>query len=545
MIITASEVKTSESKPKSFREPLVEDWISDSEDENETEFKSKQRKPSFAKVEFVKSNKHVKSPREFVKKVGNNKQVKYPRKNSQSPRDCDFYEKKMVGKPVWNNVRRVNHQNSKRISHPHPKGNFVPKAVLMKSSLKTLNTARQNFSKVAVSVNTARPINIAFSRPTVNCARPASYVFNKAHSQVRRPFNKYTTYKNSNFNEKVNIVKGNVTTAGPKAVGNLQQELEDKRELKFNLFSVSQMCDKKNSVLFTDTECVVLSPYFKLTDESHILLKVPRKDNMYSIDLKNVVPQGGSLVSLQKLQQMNLIFGIGGLDIKPALSFMRPFGCTVTILNTIDHRGKFDKKADEGFFVGYSTNSKAFRVFNSRTRIVEENLHVKFNADTPNITRSRPKWLFDIDALTKSMNYEPVVVGNQSNGNAGTKACNDAGKARVETVPGKDYILLPFLTKDPQLSSSLEDSSDAGFKTSEEEEKKDAGHPENEDNEIVYSDDDEGIGAEADMTSLDNNFPVSPILTTRIQKDHPIEQIIGDIHSAPQTRQMKKSLTNH
>ncbi|GKB57266.1 hypothetical protein Tco_0913452, partial [Tanacetum coccineum] len=55
----------------------------------------------------------------------------------------------------------------------------------------------------------------------------------------------------------------------------------------------SQMCDKKNSVLFTDTKCVVLSPDFKLTDESHVLLKVPRKDNMYSDDLKNVVPQGG------------------------------------------------------------------------------------------------------------------------------------------------------------------------------------------------------------------------------------------------------------
>ncbi|GJR85437.1 ribonuclease H-like domain-containing protein [Tanacetum coccineum] len=65
------------------------------------------------------------------------------------------------------------------------------------------------------------------------------------------------------------------------------------KELKFNLFSVLQMCDKKNSVLFTDTECVVLSLDFKLTNESHVLLKVPRKDNMYSVDLKNVVPQGG------------------------------------------------------------------------------------------------------------------------------------------------------------------------------------------------------------------------------------------------------------
>ncbi|GJV07361.1 putative ribonuclease H-like domain-containing protein [Tanacetum coccineum] len=75
---------------------------------------------------------------------------------------------------------------------------------------------------------------------------------------------------------------------------------------------------------------------------------------------------------------------------KPALSFMRPFGCPITILNTLDHLGKFDGKADEGFFIGYSTNSKAFRVFNSRTRIVEENLHVKFNEETPNIAGNGP-----------------------------------------------------------------------------------------------------------------------------------------------------------
>ncbi|GKA57353.1 putative ribonuclease H-like domain-containing protein [Tanacetum coccineum] len=73
------------------------------------------------------------------------------------------------------------------------------------------------------------------------------------------------------------------------------------------------------------------------------------------------------------------------LDRKPVLSFMRPFGCPVIIINTIYHVGNFDGKADEGFFVGYSTNSKAFRVFNSRTRIVEENLHVKFSEETPNI----------------------------------------------------------------------------------------------------------------------------------------------------------------
>ncbi|GKA85128.1 ribonuclease H-like domain-containing protein [Tanacetum coccineum] len=110
----------------------------------------------------------------------------------------------------------------------------------------------------------------------------------------------------------------------------------------------------------------------------------------------------------------------------PTLSFMRPFGCPVTILNTIDHLGKFDGKADEGFFVGYSLNSKAFRVFNSRTRIVEENLHIRFSESTPNVVGSGPDWLFDIDALTRTMNYEPIVAGTQSNGFAGTKASDNA-----------------------------------------------------------------------------------------------------------------------
>nr|GEV92358.1 hypothetical protein [Tanacetum cinerariifolium] len=84
----------------------------------------------------------------------------------------------------------------------------------------------------------------------------------------------------------------------------------------------------------------------------------------------------------------------------PALRFMRPFRCPVTILNTKDHLGKFDGKADEGFFVRYSLNSKTFRVFNNRTRIVEENLHVRFSENTPNIAGSGPNWLFDIEALT-------------------------------------------------------------------------------------------------------------------------------------------------
>ncbi|GKC55007.1 ribonuclease H-like domain-containing protein [Tanacetum coccineum] len=126
---------------------------------------------------------------------------------------------------------------------------------------------------------------------------------------------------------------------------------------------------------------------------------------------------------------------------KPALNFKRPFGYPVTILNTIDHLG------------------------------------------------SGPNWLFDIDALTKSMNYKSVVAGNQSNGSTGTKACDNAGKARMETIPGKDYILLPLSIQDPPFSSSSKDSSDAGFKPSREEEKKDTEDPGNEDSEVLSIED--------------------------------------------------------
>ncbi|GJU80882.1 putative ribonuclease H-like domain-containing protein [Tanacetum coccineum] len=245
-------------------------------------------------------------------------------------------------KPVWNNAQRVNHQNFAKKTHPCAKKNLVLRAVLMKSGL--------------VSVNTARQVNTAHSKTTVNAARPISYHFKITHSTVKRPIHKNTTFKNSNINQRVNTVKDKkFNTAKPKAVvnaGNPQIDLQDQgvidsgcsrhmtgnmsyltdyeeidggyvtfggnpkggkitkkctiktgnldfenvyfvRELKFNLFSVSQMCDKKNSALFNDTECIVLSPNFKLIDESQVLLRVPRKNNMYSIDLKNIVPKGG------------------------------------------------------------------------------------------------------------------------------------------------------------------------------------------------------------------------------------------------------------
>nr|GEY46241.1 putative ribonuclease H-like domain-containing protein [Tanacetum cinerariifolium] len=145
----------------------------------------------------------------------------------------------------------------------------------------------------------------------------------------------------------------------------------------------------------------------------------------------------------------------------PSIIFMRPFGYPVTILNTLDPQGRFAGKADEGFLVGYFVNSKAFRVFNNRTKIVQEIFHINFLENQPNVAGSRPKLLFDIDTLTQSMNYQPVVVGNQPNHNAGIQGNFNAGKVVKEVVSAQQYVLLPLWSTGSKDPHNIDD--DAAF----------------------------------------------------------------------------------
>ncbi|GJR49981.1 putative ribonuclease H-like domain-containing protein [Tanacetum coccineum] len=542
--------------------------------------------------------------------------------------------------------------------------------------------------KIGKNVNTARPKAVvnAVKGNNVNAVKASACWVWKPKTKV---LNHVSKHKQATINGIFNKIKetlivnaqgGKITGKSTIKTGNLDFEnVYFVRELKFNLFSVSQMCDKKNSVLFNDTECIVLSPNFKLIDESQVLLRVPRKNNMYSVDLKNIVPKGGltclfakatsdesklwhrrlghlNFKTMNKLVKGNLVRGLpsklfendqtcvacqkgkqhrascksktensislplhllhmdlfGPTFVKslmkkmyclvvtddysrftwvfflatkdetsgilktlieaartmladsklsttfwaeavntacyvqnrvlvvkphnktpyelfhgrtPTLSFMRPFGCLVTILNAIDHLGKFDGKADEGFFVGYSLNSKAFRVFNSKTRIVEENLHIRFSENTPNVIDSGPDWLFDIDALTRTMNYKPIVVGTQSNCFAGTKASDNAVQARKETEPIKNYILLPLWPADPPFSQDPKSSHDDWIQTFNIELLDDQNMPALEDINIFdLSRDNEDVGAEADINNLDTTIQVSPIPTIRIHKDHPLNQ---------------------
>ncbi|GJT23599.1 hypothetical protein Tco_0893536 [Tanacetum coccineum] len=181
-IVEKSKAKASEAKPKAVRKnngaPIIEDWVSDSKGENvsQTTIEKKTAKPSFVKIDFV---------------------------------DCKKVNQKQFQniKPVWNNAKRVNHHNFAKKTHPCAKKNIVPRAVLMKSGL--------------VSVNIARQVNAAHTKTTVNAARPMSYLSKTAHSTVKRPIHKNTAFKNSNFNQRVNTIKDkNVNAVRPKAVVN-------------------------------------------------------------------------------------------------------------------------------------------------------------------------------------------------------------------------------------------------------------------------------------------------------------------------------------
>nr|GEV75784.1 hypothetical protein [Tanacetum cinerariifolium] len=409
------------------------------------------------------------------------------------------------------------------------------------------------------------------------------------------------------------------------------------------------MCDKKNNVLFTDTECVILSPDFKLLDERQVLLSVPRKNNMYNVDLKNVAPSGGltclfantsldesnlwqrrlehiNFKTMNKLVRGNLVRGL------PLKNFENNHTCVTCqkekqhkasstkdktsgilkafitgIENLIDHKVKiircdngnefknkemnqlYEKegiKREFSFARTSQQNGVAKRknrtlIETTRTMLADSKLPTTFWAEAVNnacyvqnrvlVIKPHKKTPYELFyGRTPSLSFMrpfgyPVTIintldplGNQSNGSA--------GKAKVETVPDKYYILLPLWNQDLLLCSSSKDSPGDGFKPSREEEKKDVEDLGNEDSkvlsteeprvnqekdvnvnstnninivsqtdnatdtkdnvvdenivygcvddlnmpnleEIVYSDDDEDVGAEADMTNLDTNIP--------------------------------------
>ncbi|GJV67750.1 putative ribonuclease H-like domain-containing protein [Tanacetum coccineum] len=259
------------------------------------------------------------------------------------------------------------------------------------------------------------------------------------------------------------------------------------KELQFNLFSVSQMCDKKNSVLFTNTGCFHLSPDFKLADESqglgHVIFKMSNK-----------------------LVKENLV------------------------------RGLPSKRFENGqlvLLVLRESNTKA--------------------------SCAGPKWLFDIDVLTKSMSYVPVLVGTNSNDFTGTEESIGASHSSKETGSSQDYILMP-LWKD----GSLFDSSSKNASNDEPQPSSDAGKKDDEgvittarsngsqtepnmfslgDNATLKATHADFFGDETkvDMSNITTTYPVPSTPNTRIHKDHSLDHVIEDVQSGVQTRKMTRT----
>ncbi|GKA37992.1 ribonuclease H-like domain-containing protein [Tanacetum coccineum] len=368
-IVETSKAKASKAKPKAVRKnngaPIIEDWVSDGEEEYvpHAKIEKKTAKPSFVKIDFVKAKQTNKTNRKTAKQVEHNKQNTHiPRGNQRN----------------WNNMMS------------------------------------QRFRSTFEMINKACYVCGSFDHLQYDCDNHQRQINIK---KMVKPVWNYTQRHKADPRQSTNGLqdKGVIDSGCSRHMTGNMSYLTGFEEIDGGYVAFGG--NPKGG---------------KITGRD-IIKTVPRKDNMYSVDLKNIVPkrartsqQNGVAVRKNKTlieavrtmladSKLPTSFWAKAVNIacyvqkrvlvtkphnktpyelflrrKPALGFMRPFGCPVTILNTIDHLGKFDGKADEGFYVGYSINSKEFRVFNSRTRIVEENLHVQFSENIPNIAGSGP-----------------------------------------------------------------------------------------------------------------------------------------------------------
>nr|GFA61619.1 retrovirus-related Pol polyprotein from transposon TNT 1-94 [Tanacetum cinerariifolium] len=303
------------------------------------------------------------------------------------------------------------------------------------------------------------------------------------------------------------------------------------------------MCDKKNSVLFIDPKCIVLSSDFKLPDENHVLLRVPRENNIYIVDLRNIVRSGYltcvfakatldkasnieplvrpslSVLSANPYEEaVNTACYVQNrvlvtkphnktpyellLSKTPSIGFMRPFRCLVTILNTLDPSGKFNGKADEGFLVGYSVSS--IQEHFDAKKAGEENVQQyvlfplwSYGSKDPQNTDDDTT--FEVKEPRFEFEKPESEVHVSPSSNAKTKKHDDKTKREakgknVRPTFGKSSYVDPSQYPDDPNMPALED--------------------------ITYSDDEEHVGAEADFTNLETNITISPIPTTRVHKDY-------------------------
>nr|GEV33592.1 hypothetical protein [Tanacetum cinerariifolium] len=487
--------------------PLIEDWVSNLEDESEGEPMPTQKAPS-----FVQNSEHVKSPRTFVKPI------------EHPPQD--------------ENLRKDNH----RMTHLHSKRHVVPTSVLTRSRL--------------VPLNTARPVTTTVPQTHVKHQRPAKHIVNKPHSPIRRPINHKPAPKNSNFHQKVTTVKVkqvNVVQGTKGNWGNPQQALKDKGVIdsgcsRHMIGNISYLSDfeeinrgyvifggnlKGGKITGKDTECVVLSFDFKLPDKNHVLLRVPKENNMYNVDLKNIVSSGDLTCLFAKatldesnlwhrrlgrinFKTMNKLFFGGNLVRGLPSKVFENYHTCVACKKSKQHRAFCKSKPVSSVRNPYKGNQPT-----SSTGI-QENLDVdpqNTYADAAFDDKQNESEIYVSPSSSNKLKKHDEKAKREAKGKCHTNNFNIAGPSDTVVSPnfeigGKSSFVDPSQYPDDRNMPALED--------------------------IIYSDDEEDVGAEADFSNLETSITVSHILTTRVHKDHHVTQIIGDLSSALQTRSMTR-----
>nr|GEW24936.1 hypothetical protein [Tanacetum cinerariifolium] len=373
---------------------------------------------------------------------------------------------------VRNHDMRGNHQHYARMTHPHPHRHVVPTAIRTRSRL--------------VLLTAARPVTTAVSQTKVQHQRPTNHGVNKTHPPIRRPINLRPSPKNSNFHQKVTTAKANQ--------GNPQQDLKDK------------------GVIDSDTECVVLSSDFKLPDEHHVLLGVPSENNMYNVDLKNIVSSRDltCLFAKPTLDESNLWHRI---------VVENQHNSSVGIQeNFTTDAAAFEVKEPESEVHVSPRSSDKTKKHNEKTkREAKGKSRVELSTGVRDLSDEFKEFSVNITNGVNAANTLFTVVGPISTNS--TNTFSDAGPSNTAVSPtfdigGKSLFVDPSQYPNDLNMSALED--------------------------ITYSNDEEDVGAEADFSNLETNITVSPIPKTRVHKDHPVTQIIGDLSLAPQTRSMAR-----
>ncbi|GJQ97490.1 ribonuclease H-like domain-containing protein [Tanacetum coccineum] len=401
------------SQPKVWPDaPIIEEYESDSDDEYVIQPSKEQERPSFAFIDIVK---HVKTPRKTVKE-----------QNTYSPSP-------KANKRDWNGLM------SKRLGLGY---GFTKKACFVCGSFSHLIRdcdfhEKRMDKQVELNKKKGKGIGQGENRPD----NPQRALKNKGIVDSGCP---RRMTRNKAYHAKYQDYNG-----GPGAFGRVVQgykmvdiiELCGLKEIKREHSNARTL--QQNGVAERKNRTLIEAARTMLAD-----LFLP---NTFWAEAVNTACYVLNRVLVTKPQNKTPYELITGKI--PIISYIRPFGCHVTILNTIDHLGKFEGKSDEGFLVGYSLNSKAFRVYNLETKRVEENLHITFLENKPNVAGKGPNWLFDLDYLTDSMNYQPVRSENQANKTAGPKEANhsactqdniDAGNSKMEAKSAQDYFVLPI-----------------------------------------------------------------------------------------------------